>query len=200
MTAVVASCAFIVASGIAVTWWVPQLVRLMRVGNSGVSSGTWALYAASAGVWAVWALLSGSWLFGIVQSVETVGILAVVVVLRAWRLFLLLTAAMGVFLLLALAGGSVLVGVVGIAVTAGSRFPQIRKSVLSPDVRGVSAWSWTIGLIGNVSWIIWSVVNDMWLFALTCLTAVLASMVIIAATQVRTWRAAPRGGDDAVTL
>jgi hypothetical protein len=185
MTSFVSSFAFVLASGIAVTWWVPQLVRLLRVGNSGVSSATWALYTASAGVWAVWALVSGNWLFGIVQSVEAIGILSVVVVLRAWKLFLLLAAAMVVFLLISVAGGAVLGGVVGIAVTAGSRFPQIRKSVVDPDVRGVSAWSWTIGLVGNASWIVWSITQGMWLFAVTCLTAVLSSMVIIAATRAR---------------
>lgn len=185
----VVSAAFVIASVIALTWWIPQMVRIVKVGSSGVSAGTWALYAASAGVWGLWALFERSWVFGTIQSVETVGIVVVVALLRAWRLFLLLCVAVVGLLAVALAGGGLFVGVVGIVVTAASRIPQIRKAFFEPDGSGVSGRAWTIGLVGNVSWIVWSAAQQLWLFTLTCVAAVLSSLVIVVVTRMRSRRA-----------
>jgi hypothetical protein len=182
----VAACCFALGSTVAVCWWMPQFMRLLRTGHAGVSPATWTIYAASAGAWAIWAASQGRFLFASVQGLETVGIIAVVAMLRAWKLFAVFAFAMGTLVVVLALTTPAWLAVLGVAITAGSRVPQIRRAFTAPDVSGVSGGAWAVGIAGNVSFALRAGFEQLWAFCATCLVAAGVSLAVIVALRANT--------------
>jgi hypothetical protein len=186
----VSTIAFLVAAAVAMTWWIPQCVRVVVAGHAGVSAATWASYAASGSIWVVWAAVSAEWGIVVVNTVEALGVLSVVAILRAWRQLVMLGAFISIAFAVAAAVSPTAVAVAGLFVTTGCRVPQIVSAVREPLITGVSWRSWVISAIGNGSWAVWAAIEGVWWFFATTIAALTTSVAVALVVSIRQRRGA----------
>lgn len=179
------SIAFIVAAGVAMLWWIPQCRRVLQAGDAGVSAVTWASYAASGSIWVVWAAVSAQWGIVAVNTIEALGVLSVVALLRAWRQLVILGVFIGSAFAIAAAVSPTAVAIAGLFVTTGCRVPQIVAAVREPQITGVSWRSWMISAIGNGAWVVWAFIEGVWWFFATTIAAVTMSIVVALIVSIR---------------
>jgi hypothetical protein len=166
-------------------WWIPQCVRVLSAGDAGVSAATWAAYAASGSVWVVWAVTSAEWGIVVVNTVEALGVLSVVAILRAWRQLVILGVFIGVAFAVAAGVSPTAVAVAGLCVTTGCRVPQIVAAVREPLITGISWRSWMISAVGNGAWVVWAAIEGVWWFFATTIAAVTTSIAVALIVSIR---------------
>jgi hypothetical protein len=181
----VSTAAFVIAAGVAMVWWIPQCVRVLSAGNAGVSAATWASYAASGSIWVVWAAASAQWGIVVVNTVEALGVLSVVAILRAWRQLVILGVFIGAAFLVAVAVSPTAVAIAGLCVTTGCRIPQIVSAVREPLIGGISWRSWMISAVGNGAWAVWAASEGVWWFFATTIAAVTMSVAVAFIVSIR---------------
>jgi hypothetical protein len=181
----VSTVAFVVAAAVAMLWWIPQCVRVLSAGDAGVSPVTWASYAASGSVWVVWAVSSAEWGIVVVNTVEAIGVLSVVAILRAWRQLVILGVFIGSAFAVAAAVSPTAVAIAGLFVTTGCRVPQIVAAVREPIITGISWRSWMISALGNGAWVVWAAIEGVWWFFATTIAAVTMSIAVAIIVSVR---------------
>jgi hypothetical protein len=181
----VSTIAFVVAAGVAMLWWIPQCVRMRSTGTAGVSAVTWASYAASGSIWVVWAVTSAQWGIVVVNTVEALGVLSVVAILRAWRQLAILGLFIGTAFVIAAAVSPTAVAIAGLFVTTGCRVPQIVAAVREPQIAGISWRSWVISALGNGAWVVWAALEGVWWFFATTIAAVTMSVAVALIVSIR---------------
>ena len=182
---ILSTAAFFVAAAVAMLWWLPQCARILSEGSDGVSAVTWASYAASGSVWVVWAVSSAQWGIVFVNTVEALGVLSVVAILRAWRQLVILGAFIASAFAVAAAVSPTAVAIAGLFVTTGCRVPQIVDAIRKPLIAGISWRSWTISAIGNGSWAVWACIEGVWWFFTTTIAAVIMSVAVALVVSLR---------------
>lgn len=137
-----------------------QFRRASQIGVEGVSLATWVLFVYMGVFWITYGAVSAhSWEVVLGSLIAFPIQLAIVVRLRPWREWRVLSWAFGFFLVTCLiptmlwgwAGG-----VYGIGVTMTlTRTPQIIELVREQDAAGVSVNSWLLGAAGSGMWVIY---------------------------------------------
>ncbi len=182
---ILSTVALTVAAAVAMLWWLPQCVRILSNGSDGVSAATWASYAASGSVWVVWAVSSAQWGIVFINTIEAIGVLSVVAMLRAWRQLVILGAFIASAFAVAATVSPTAVAIAGLFVTTGCRVPQIVDAIRKPIISGISWRSWTVSAVGNGAWAVWASIEGVWWFFTTTIAAVTMSVAVALVVSLR---------------
>jgi hypothetical protein len=121
----------------------------------------------------------------VVNTIEALGVLSVVALLRAWRQLVILGVFIGSAFAIAAAVSPTAVAIAGLFVTTGCRVPQIVAAVREPQITGVSWRSWMISAIGNGAWVVWAFIEGVWWFFATTSAAVTMSVAVALIVSIR---------------
>ena len=134
--------------------------RASQIGVEGVSLATWVLFVYMGVFWITYGAVSAhSWEVILGSLIAFPIQVAIVVRLRPWREWRVLTLAFGFFLVTCLIPTMLwgwAAGVYGIGVTMTlTRTPQIIELIRQQDAAGVSVNSWLLGAAGSGMWVIY---------------------------------------------
>jgi uncharacterized protein with PQ loop repeat len=176
-----------VSIGVGATY--AQYRRVTTRGAAGVSLATWSLFALMGCFWISYGVVAHS----VQVCLGSVAILpmqlAILVRLRAWENWPVVTRAGASFLtccvaptvLFGWAGG---VYGTGVAMTI-NRMPQLLELVRHPDATGVSAGSWYLGAAGTLCWVLYYAGVHLWPALIATAFAGVANLAI---ALLATWR------------
>lgn len=149
---------FLLALAVAVSlgWWLPQLVRVLRAGSTGVSSTTWAVGTANLLLWAWWAYTAGQEVVAAAELVQAIGSAFVLARVGFDRRTVLAAGTVAGVVLLC-SPFPALAAVAAVASAAAVRLPQVFALLRTAGAHAVSTSTWVISAVGNVCWAAWAV-------------------------------------------